>query len=236
LMPGTEGPPLVTVTDGDGEDAVQQLPPLGLCEGNCEDRACAQGLVCYERKRYQWVPGCSGKGKPGHYYCADPSAKITTFRLRLYWQDGYDWQDSSREKYYCASCEGSCSPGNDLELGHCDEDDEDNDPDGVWQFINADREGKVQIQMYGTDLCWEMVSDSGDETSSRVVSLARCDTDRSRQWFRSGEGDFDSYRFELKTSSGKCVSSKHHPKKNEDMYETSCSTAEGDDTNFWTKY
>ena len=33
------------------------------------------------------------------------------FRLRLYWQNGYNWQDSSKERFWCMQCRGGCQNG-----------------------------------------------------------------------------------------------------------------------------
>ena len=40
-------------------------------------------------------------------------------RLRLYWEKGYRWQESSRETFWCMECDGSCSSGNKIEIKWC---------------------------------------------------------------------------------------------------------------------
>ncbi len=40
-----------------------------------------------------------------------PDNYIGGFRLRLYWEEGYNWQDSSGEKFWCMECDGNCEDG-----------------------------------------------------------------------------------------------------------------------------
>lgn len=40
-----------------------------------------------------------------------PGDYIGGFRLRLYWEEGYDWQESGGEKFWCMECDGSCEDG-----------------------------------------------------------------------------------------------------------------------------
>jgi len=132
-----------------------------------------------------------------------------------------------------------CSVGRDVEIGWCDDspipEDDINDPDQSFQFV-GDINGDVQIQLVGTDLCWEMVQDPNDLYSSRVVTLQYCDDSKESQKFHAANGAFDHYRFEIETSEGDCISTNHYPKKNEDLYETSCSNARGDSSSYWMKY
>ena len=47
---------------------------LGRCEGDCDsDRQCMPGLKCKQRRGYERVPGCTGRGRRGWDYCYDPS-------------------------------------------------------------------------------------------------------------------------------------------------------------------
>ena len=51
--------------------------PLGLCEGDCNsDKDCAKGLICQQRKSFETVPGCEGKGTKGWDYCRYPGLFI----------------------------------------------------------------------------------------------------------------------------------------------------------------
>ena len=65
-------------------------------------------LVCFERSGSQTVPGCTGRGESGRDYCISPgnlpptpppqSSPSDSFRLKLYWEQGYFWQEETRER------------------------------------------------------------------------------------------------------------------------------------------
>lgn len=86
--------------------------PLGNCEGDCDDNKDCNGvLVCQQRGRYQPVFGCQGgiNDSSQQDYCIHPDAVLPSnelpdfpytsspFRLKLYWEESYRWQDEKRE-------------------------------------------------------------------------------------------------------------------------------------------
>jgi len=87
--------------------------PLPVCKGDCDsDDDCDQGLYCYERRAYEGIPGCTG----GEEYAATgdfcvwnatlvdlmprapPKPPADAFRLKLYWEEGYRWQNETFER------------------------------------------------------------------------------------------------------------------------------------------
>jgi len=55
--------------------------PLEVCQGDCDnDSECSAGLKCFERTRFEMVPGCDGAGRPGNDYCYDPLLKETNIK------------------------------------------------------------------------------------------------------------------------------------------------------------
>jgi len=285
---GADGDPPLTNVDRDVRRA-RDDGTYYLCEGDCDEDECSEGLLCYKRSGLAPVPGCSGQGESGDNYCVDPASLAFlnlcegscerdedcfgslecykgggpripgcsgerdlddsycveagaafrrpqgSFRLRLYWQQGYNWQESSREKWYCMECEGSCRTGNDIEIGYCDEDSIEDSQDIWFENLNLDgSDGTSQLKMVGYDgLCVGMSSSDGQ----RVMVVENCDASDRAQFFKPSSSDagWDGDRFEITTSS-RCISQEHHPKKNEDLYATSCSTARGDDTSYWEKW
>ena len=86
--------------------------PLDLCEGDCDDNSdCRGNLVCQQRDRYHAVFGCRGGSADSSQqdYCIHPDAVLPPkerpaypyvslpFRLKLYWQEGYRWQEETSE-------------------------------------------------------------------------------------------------------------------------------------------
>ena len=93
---------------------------LGQCEGDCDsDSDCEGNLVCLQRNAYDRIPsGCRGSLSWKTDYCVRPSnnndgrqtgntdndnspatSSSSSFRLKIYWQEGYDWQDEYFERF-----------------------------------------------------------------------------------------------------------------------------------------
>ncbi|CAJ1935046.1 unnamed protein product [Cylindrotheca closterium] len=73
-----ELPSLVVVTD--------TASPLGLCEGDCDSNDdCADGLSCYQRSEFEFVPGCSGglTDVSRTDYCVPSSLVPETYMMSL---------------------------------------------------------------------------------------------------------------------------------------------------------
>jgi len=87
--------------------------PYSKCVGNCaDDSDCADGLVCYERRDMEEVPGCTGNGSPpdqnGFGYCV----------VRLYdflWIVGDELEPP--EAFPLGICEGDCDGDEECEEG-----------------------------------------------------------------------------------------------------------------------
>ena len=86
--------------------------PLDNCEGDCDDNQDCKGkLVCQQRGQYQPVFGCEGGSIDSSQqdYCIHPDAVLSskeipdfpytssTFRLKLYWEEGFEWQGEDVE-------------------------------------------------------------------------------------------------------------------------------------------
>jgi len=72
--------------------------------GDCDsDDDCEGFLICFFRGFYDDVPGCLGAGEEDHDCCVDPfltpvlaaeaPSNTSSFQLKLYWQEGYTWQE-----------------------------------------------------------------------------------------------------------------------------------------------
>jgi len=76
--------------------------PLKSCQGDCDnDDECFGNLVCYQRKRFEHVPGCSGQGDEGTDYCCHRPSNW------LFFMD-----DDLGESAY-GLCEGHCRSDSD---------------------------------------------------------------------------------------------------------------------------
>ena len=201
--------------------------PLGNCEGDCDnDNECSGSLKCFQRSGSEDVPGCSGdrSSYKGVDFCYNGSgggggggggdgggggSGNGGFRLKLYWQRGYYWQ------------EGGCRSGASLDIHNCDR-------GGTrFEFVGS---GRIQIKVRGTNLCMALVG-------RNAIELRNCDSGDDRQRFTAGAGDFNGRRFEFNpVVNGGCVSNSHHPKDGEVIYRQTCQRSRVSTTSYWVKY
>jgi len=217
---GGRDPPLMTMESG---------TDLGLCQGDCSDDSdCTSDLVCHRRSGTDPVPGCTGEGRSGDSYCINPmnlppGPNMNTFRLKMYGWENYYSSSSGHRGYWCAECDGSCDNGSGLEVNRCD------DSSDEWRFLNNFNNKATQIQLVGSDLCWELVS--GD------VELRPCDSTVECQTFTPGQSHFGAYRFELGTcETDQCITQDHYPRSGEELFAESCDRARGDKSSYWEKF
>jgi len=97
-------------------------------------------------------------------------------RLKMYGWENHDRDDDGHRGYWCAACDGTCRNGKRLEIEGCDN----RSPE--WQFVNLQGGTRTQIQLRGTDLCWEM-------GSLEDIFLVDCDSSNDCQHFGSGQGN-----------------------------------------------
>ena len=97
---------------------------MGRCQGDCDrDSDCSGNLVCKQRDAYDPIPtGCRGNLSWRTDYCVSPNSSSnnnnnggsgnnnnnngnspttsssSSFRLKIYWEEGYDWQDEYFER------------------------------------------------------------------------------------------------------------------------------------------
>lgn len=209
-------------------------------------------LVCHQRNKFQAVPGCRGGESNGSYtdYCvsrggvavampvAAPVSPPTRqgsglgdsnyrFQLRLYWQNGYTWQETTREAWWCMQCArcnkfslgdgpnvgckvtgsngSSCRAGDNIWIRQC----KDRSRDYQFNIIKNPGSGD-QVRVDGTNLCLSTVN-------NRYLELRDCDRSSPRQLWK---GIDNINKFELRPyhqrdwglSDAKCLSQLHHPK------------------------
>lgn len=173
-----------------------------------------------------------------------------SFQLRLYWQQGYFWQETTAETWWCMECakcnsygleDGhmygcktpgpsgtSCREGYSMWIRNCN----DRSHDYRFKIIKNNRSGD-QIQVVGTNLCLSLVE--------RFLELRRCDSSKSRQLFApiTDKNRFILRPYNQRTWServGECISQLHHPKDKEMLGLHNCREAREHTTIFWQEY
>ena len=231
---------------------------LGQCERDCDtDADCEGDLYCFQRDRYQAVPGCDGMGESDGSrsdYCTSvtpppvdsptPPSDGDVCRIQLYWDSSFNWQGSSEEMNWCMICGNpnlipspTCETGDNLYIQECN----------VWQstyfeFIDERQSSNgdytTMIQVQGTDLCLERSGAPGIRLS---VFLETCSINRPRQRWTVGDlpisCDGNDSEFEIGQpvdGTDLCLTTHHHPKHGEEVELFPCTVARGDDTSLWT--
>jgi hypothetical protein len=204
--------------------------PLGVCEGDCDsDHDCAGDLVCFQRHGERPVPSCQGAGSYSTDYCIRPEDDIDSvppvpnaFRLKLYWERGYDWQYEFWEQEWCMRCDNvTCNAMDLLYTYSCT-------GKSTWfQFANRTNQA-TNVQVAQTDLCIQI-------DSFNDARLMTCNATESLQRFSSGDGQFNTKKFELRMQDY-CLAQDHHPKAAEQLFLQECYKTVYSRTNFWTKY
>jgi hypothetical protein len=232
-----------------GADPVDNYP-LARCQGDCDnDVQCVGELVCYQRNAYDPVPGCSGgtSGTSRTDYCVDPSdipsgpkpppvasptspvvtptpSPLTNFRLKLYWEEGYDWQEEEFEREWCMKCRNDgCDLGDKIYVYECSEISQTFD----FVYVNS---VEVLIKLYGTELCLER--------NNKDIFIKTCNEDNSKHKWFAKVGAFRQNRFEIsqKKFTRFCITQRHHPKEGEEVEIESCKQARKGLTSFWNRY
>lgn len=106
----TKKPTLKPVTDSptgparlaDRLDGCNEYTPCEKCAGECsDDSECEEGLLCFQRRGYEFIPGCEGPGRSGRSYCYDPFADGLTQEVLL-----SDQEEECEGKDRCGKCRG----------------------------------------------------------------------------------------------------------------------------------
>jgi len=149
------------------------------------------------------------------------SKPLGGFRIRLYWENGYNWQDSSKERFWCMECRGDCSNGDDIQIETCDF-------SSRQKFIAI---GKTIRPAANPDHC---ITTTGYSGKGDPISLRSCNGGSNQNFL-----ELKSYgKFELQPegNNDRCLSQHHHPKAKEVVYPEKCDKTRSFDTTYWTTY
>mmetsp|Transcript_15283 Transcript_15283/g.32856 ORF Transcript_15283/g.32856 Transcript_15283/m.32856 type:complete len:203 (+) Transcript_15283:2-610(+) len=145
------------------------------------------------------------------------------FRLRLYWQRGYYWQESRDEMWFCMECRNKCRNADSIYVDRCSK--------SSWQqrFVAV---GDTLRPAHDPSLCLTTTGYS-EEDPIRVYGCGGSRSDQQRfEGFRA-QGKFE---LQPRGDSKHCVSQMHHPKKFERIYPEECRKTRDHDTTYWVVY
>lgn len=159
----------------------------------------------------------------------------STFKIQMYWESGYTWQERSREgipfcwtrNYVGLKSWGLCWYGSRIGLcwpdavyiSRCNIE----DTRQMWTFVQL-RGGEFQIKAPTQHTCLERVSNND-------VRMRFCNSRNEKQRF---SGSTNARKFSI-SQGGRCVGQKHHPKNGEVLEMESCNTLKKDQTLYFEK-
>ena len=264
--PSPPSPPLPTTDSGGstplplvsyGPRPPTSVLPLKECEGDCnQDGDCGPGLICWQRGSGDPVPGCRGNLVSRTDYCVriavlpPPIPPILShIRLKLYWQQGYYWQEETVERKWCMHCRHQgCKYGEKLYIHECSSKSQQFDLVPVASGVvvantaagsSSNSQPQPQQQQQQTVVLWKL---SGNnlclQRSSLEIFLLGCNSNNIQQQWFAKTGKFLENRFEMSpvTLKDHCVTQRHHPKDDEEILLEPCTQARSSDTSFWNLY
>jgi hypothetical protein len=149
---------------------------------------------------------------------------VSNFRLKLYWQAGYYWQEETIERKWCMQCRNSgCNYGNKIYISKCGGNSQ------RFDFVPV-VDDEVLIRLHGTNLCFERVN--------KDIYMYPCDSGNFRQQWYASNGNFAGNRFAISQDglSRYCITQRHHPKEDEEVEMEPCSQAAEGQTEYWNRY
>ena len=152
---------------------------------------------------------------------------LGTFRLKLYWEEGYYWQCEHIERKWCMHCRNSkCALGDEIYVSNC------SDVSQRFEFVSVTTDNKqVLVKVANQNLCFE-------KYRNHNFNLQSCNASNLyQQWF-AGAGGFDEYRFELTPvwNMTYCATQRHEPKADEHVHLETAEVARMTKTSFWNRF
>merc|ERR1712151_1328309 len=155
------------------------------------------------------------------------------FQLKMFWEEGMEWQEDPKEKAWCAECYGDCVEGEKVHIKECDED----DTHQQWYFYKCTVRPKRNQRLCITAGETRSGSDRGS------IELHTCKSKKKIQYFETFDPNDVSKKFQFKFfKPGKedlCLTQEHHPFDEELLRFVECKRAEEndkgvyDDTSHW---
>lgn len=156
------------------------------------------------------------------------------FRLKLYWQESYQWQDFRQDPKFCMECSGSdmCFAGNLIYPKYCSE----SAVDQPFTAIGTTIRPLTDISLCFTVMGYKTVPDTDGELIPQPIEIQKCGEDDRNQQFLMRSLTDDSFEISPIDRPERCLASAHHPKLYEKMHARSCSDSRVDTTSSWIFY
>ena len=218
------------------------------------DSDCVEGLYCNQREPNDEVPGCEGGGQDStnYDYCTfvaptmpptpmpAPYAQPTQnmFRLRMYWEQWYFWQEELFDRMWCMECKDGCINGHSLHIMRCSGD------SAYFNFVYLDKEDpdleqEVLMRIDSTESCLERDAELGDGWDEYTpLTLQECNSANPRQRWYATYGSLEGPIMEIGQYDlpEYCISQQHFPKAKELVRMEQIGKARYDTSSYWFRY
>ncbi|GKZ00780.1 hypothetical protein MPSEU_001029800 [Mayamaea pseudoterrestris] len=163
-----------------------------------------------------------------------PVGSGDTFKLKIYWQKGYEWQNEVIERKWCLRCSSSdvaCDAGRRVYITNCDNDEFMTE----WEVSYLDGDsGAFLMKDSNSDNCLTIP----DDTQEPLI-VDTCDNGNIQQQFFAQNGDAAwGDKFELQSAwiPIGCLGVTHHPRDRETIYIWECQQTRTWTTGLWNFY
>ena len=149
---------------------------------------------------------------------------VTFFRVKMYWQEGYCWQEEWEEREWCLECQGAseCRDGDYLWIKECDD-----DPQQKFIYESVSGTGGGRLKPHERqDLCWERTRDN-----ARQLKPCSSDANQIIKGIKY-DGPFEMVPYGAAREND-CLTQSHHPKNEEIVRGELCEIARNDKTSEW---
>jgi hypothetical protein len=113
----------------DGFKCFQREPNQAVegCQGGDNDSSKTDYCVAKKTPSPTLPPAPTISPKPTSEPTSSPTRMPTTaslpYKIRLYWDPSYFWQETRKETFWCWHCPGGCYEGNKIQIDYCDKSD-----------------------------------------------------------------------------------------------------------------
>jgi hypothetical protein len=171
------------------------------------------------------VPSPPGNAPPPTTPPALEPVSLSNFRLKLYWQRGYYWQEERREREWCMRCRNNgCQQNDKLFIYAC------SDNAQYFDFVPVQGTNYILIKLRNKNLCFQR--------ADKDIYMRNCNSSNQNQlWFpKRGSFNGDSFEISPKGAVNLCITQRHHPKAREEVELEPCTTARKSDTSKWNRF
>jgi hypothetical protein len=163
-------------------------------------------------------------------------------RIKMWWQDGFFWQEETLDPFWCLECDGStCNDGDYVRTRACDNVTLGTNNNALLDFVTTGSGGssgndEYQMKDYATNMCLTAENYESEKVNMRMRT---CNSSSPGQvWWTAEDFLSSTEPFEIhpQGTSSWCFTTHHHPKDGEDARLERCGLARKDNSSYWIRF